>query len=103
MLIEMGVSFVSANLKRLCFQGLPIAKTGWFRLRWLFLVPKCCGGNYHSCGMTKLVNDVKEFSHIRVLVCGCVPSQMTHEDAWKGVSTLAGKSLLVRQKCCPKF
>lgn len=81
MLIEIGVSFVSANLKRLCFQGLPIPKTGWFRLRWLFLVPKCCGGNYQSHGMTKLVNDIKEFSHIRVLVCGCVPSQMTHEDA----------------------
>lgn len=30
----MGVSFVSANLKRLCSQGLPIAQTGWFRLRF---------------------------------------------------------------------
>lgn len=70
MLIEIGVSFVSANLKRVCFQGLPIGKTGCFRLRWLFLVLKCSGGNYRSCGMTKLVNGVKGFSRIHVLVRG---------------------------------
>lgn len=63
MLIEIGVSFMSADLKGQCFQGFPA-------VRWAFVIKKAEGENYYFCDMTKLV----KYQRIQLHQCSCTGS-----------------------------